>query len=114
LHMDDNLSKAQGYFDKVRDRAFGDNTHNKAVTNDQAGKDLIFEERRFELALEANRYWDLLRYDGIAGNFAYAESKINTDLPYYQHFRPETQGLLGIPTNQINLEAGALVQNPGW
>lgn len=113
LHLDDNLAKSQEYYDMIRDRAFLNQNHRKQLTASN-GKDLIFEERKLELALEAHRYWDLLRYDGIAGNFAYAENAINTDLPYYQHFRPETQGLMLIPATQINLSKGTLVQNPGW
>jgi|GEM_PF-5292006 len=61
LNLDTDLGKAQGYYNKVRDRAFGNTSHRLALTNNDAGKNLIFNERRLELALEGHRYWDLLR-----------------------------------------------------
>jgi starch-binding outer membrane protein, SusD/RagB family len=113
LNINDNIAKAQQYYDLVRDRAFQDQTHRITLTAAN-GKDLIFEERKFELPFEASRYWDLLRYDGLAGNFAYAKNAIETTLPFEQHFRTETKGLLSIPPTQITLMEGVLVQNPGW
>jgi hypothetical protein len=117
LHLDDNIALAQSYFDMVRDRAYlpdnGDVSHRLS-----ANKDNIMEERRREFALEGLRYWDLLRYDGIAGNFTYAKSKIDSPQEPYMWdqivFRPETQGLFQIPQTQIDLSQGFLVQNPGW
>jgi starch-binding outer membrane protein, SusD/RagB family len=109
LNLDGDLTKAQDYYNQVRDRAFGDQNHRKQVT-----RDLIFDERKFEFVCEAQRYWDLLRYDGKAGNFAYAKNVLETTTPFTQHFRQETEGLLSIPATQITLAKGALVQNPGW
>ena len=113
LYLDDNNSTAQMYFDMVRDRAFLDDLHRVTVS-----KDAIMEERRWELALEGHRYWDLLRYDGIAGNFAYAKSKLDSPQEPYMFseivFRTITQGLFQIPRTQIDLSQGFLKQNPGW
>ncbi len=114
LYLDADLGKAQQYYNLVRNRAFKGNAPVKTLTNDKNGKDLIFEERKHELALEGQRYWDLLRYDGLAGNLNYAKSAIETTIPYEQHFRQETKGLLPIPWGQINLMNGALKQNEGW
>ncbi len=114
LHLDDNLALAQEYFDRVRDRAFLDDQHRILLTNDQNGLNTIWEERRFELALEGHRYWDLLRADGLGGNLSVANAAIDCSEPYPVDFRPETEGLFMIPEAQIDLSNGTLVQNPGW
>jgi hypothetical protein len=114
LHLDDNLSLAQSYFDEVRDRAFLDDQHRITLTNDASGMDLIMEERRFELALEGHRYYDLLRQGGLAGNLSVAKAAIDCIEPYSVTFKPETEGIFEIPPPQIELSEGTLIQNPGW
>jgi hypothetical protein len=76
------------------------------------------KERRFELAFEGVRYYDLLRWHDwnvLTDN--------QTDIPVYNisklettsiTFRPETGGFLPIPQNQIDLQDGVLTQNAGW
>lgn len=107
LNLDVNTGKAQQYFNRVRERAFGNATRNKTVS-----KEAILEERRLELALEGHRYWDLIRDDlGTAKNaidYTGGEEEFNTS------FRPETGGFLAIPYNQIQLSGGTLEQNEGW
>ena len=51
-----NAAKAQNYLDRVRDRAFGDATHRVV-----ASKQVIWDERRLELAMEGDRFFDLVR-----------------------------------------------------
>jgi hypothetical protein len=109
LHLDDNLTLAQTYFDRIRDRAFLDNTHRITLTGDQAGKSIIMEERRWELACEGLRYWDLLRQ-----GLDVAKAAIDCGDPYPVTFRPETKGLYSIPQSEIDLSDGVLLQNPGW
>ncbi|MBN1599344.1 MAG: RagB/SusD family nutrient uptake outer membrane protein [Bacteroidales bacterium] len=109
LHLDDNLTLAQDYFDRVRDRAFQNIDHRIVLANDINGFQTIMEERRWELALEGQRYWDLLR-QGID----VTEEAINTTSPYERPFRRETMGLFAIPETQIELSNGTLYQNPGW
>lgn len=79
-------------------------------------------ERRWELAFEGIRYWDLLRW-GIAGEtlatqdgIAVLDEKIPTtmDLPNQVARVAETGGFMPIPENQIALSGGVLEQNPGW
>jgi len=112
LNLSTNLSKAQGYYNRVRDRAFQDQTHRKTLTNDAAGLKLIMRERRLEFALEGRRYWDLLRQGmnttkkAIDNNPGGSEFKVE--------FPTETKGLFEIPQTQINLSDGTLEQNPGW
>lgn len=55
-----NDAKAQEYLNKVRERAFGNTTHNITATG-TALRDAIWEERRLELAMEGHRFFDLVR-----------------------------------------------------
>lgn len=101
---------AQAYFDRVRNRA--------GLPSRPATLDNIKEERRFELAFEGVRYYDLLRWHDerlITEN--------QTDIQVYDRkvprkksitFRPETGGFLSIPLTEIQLSEGVLTQNPGW
>jgi len=58
LHlMNGDGSTALTYINKVRERAFGDTTHNYSTLT----IDDIFKERKLELACEGIRYWDILR-----------------------------------------------------
>lgn len=117
LFLETDQAKAQGYFNQVRKRAFG-----AAYAEIPVTKDNIFEERRFELAFEGLRYFDLLRYDG-QNKLDYAKSRIDAktgtvirdlkEVDKVVNFRKETKGLLQIPHNQINLSK-ELKQNPGW
>jgi hypothetical protein len=85
-------------------------------------KDIIYEERRNELAFEGIRYWDLLRYEHT---LAYAANKVaftgtvlngGTEAPKIINGENliTTRGLFQIPNNQITLSDGVLEQNPGW
>jgi hypothetical protein len=85
-------------------------------------KDVIFEERKYELAFEGHRYWDLLRYDNT---LAYAASQVNYDGTVRDGgvVIPKkidganliaTRGLFQIPNSEITLSNGVLTQNPGW
>jgi starch-binding outer membrane protein, SusD/RagB family len=111
LNLAGNLAKAQGYYDRIRDRAYGDATHRKPLTNDGAGIKLIMDERRLELSLEGHRYWDLLRQ----GMSVTKQAIDNTGAGEFNvTFRTETKGLFEIPQTQIGLSNGTLVQNEGW
>ena len=55
-----NDTKAQDYLNRVRQRAFGDNLHNITSTG-TALKTAIWDERRLELAMEGDRFFDLVR-----------------------------------------------------
>ncbi|SHM69027.1 SusD family protein [Chitinophaga jiangningensis] len=108
LQLGTNNAKAQQYLDQVRDRAFQDQLHRVVLTS----KDQIMTERRFELALEGQRYWDLLR-QGVSVAKAAIDNP-STDAAFNISFRSETKGLFAIPETQINLSNGTLVQNTGW
>ena len=82
-------------------------------------------ERRYELAFEGVRYYDLLRWAGKS-NLASVETilesqngvaTINNGVVGTKKgvdFRPITGGFLQIPNREVQLSEGKLVQNPGW
>lgn len=63
----------------------------------------IWQERRIELAMEHDRFWDLVR-QGNAASVLHAAGKTN--------FVAGKHELLPIPNSQILLSGGKLVQNP--
>lgn len=82
----------------LRDRA-GLEPLNEATLED------IWHERRVELAMEHDRFWDIVR-QGRAEEVLHAAGKTN-----YQAGKHE---LLPIPNSQILLSAGKLEQNPNY
>ena len=100
-------SFAQTCLDKVRARAFGDDTHTVAVS-----KASIMNERRLELALEGQRYFDLIRQGLDVAKTAIDASGMSGG--YETTFRPETLGFFALPQSQILLSNGSITQNPGW
>jgi hypothetical protein len=65
----------------------------------------VWKERRIELAMEHDRFWDLVR-QGNAGQVLRAAGKTN--------FVDGKHELLPIPNSQILLSANKLTQNPGY
>lgn len=103
-------SNAQAYMDRVRARVGLDPV--------PATLENIKNERRWELAFEGIRYFDLLRWH---------DEKLITehrsDVEVYNQgiktkisvpFRAETKGFLPIPDEEIQRSEGMLVQNAGW
>jgi len=109
-------SNALQYFNMVRNRAFGDTTHEVSNLN----QSVIMQERRWEFAFESINYWDMLR-QGVD----YAAQQIATSVDVISGGAPETvtisadnvkakKGMSQIPYNQITLSNGVLQQNAGW
>lgn len=104
---------AQQYLDRVRNRA--------GLGSVPATLENIKAERRFELAFEGIRYYDLLRWhdeDQITANqtgiVTYNRRGMANAETTNIAFRPETGGFLPIPQTQIDLSGGVLTQNAGW
>jgi hypothetical protein len=103
VRMDDNAdAEAQGWFDRVRDRAFGDTNHRISLNQ---GKDLnlniLFNERFYEFAFEMQRWFDILRFDKgtqILGSKGWTEK--------HRYFP--------IDQNEIDESGGSLTQDPAW
>lgn len=102
-----NITNALEYLEKVRSHARGGNTLilPEVTTTDQALlREAIQHERRVELALEPDRFYDLVRW-GTATEVLHAAGKTN-----YQ----DKHRLLPIPQTEIDKSNGVLKQNPDY
>ncbi|HEY4616592.1 MAG TPA: RagB/SusD family nutrient uptake outer membrane protein [Flavobacterium sp.] len=88
-----NVAKAQEYLNRVRDRAFGDDLHRVTVS-----KEVIWDERRLELAMEGDRFFDLVRTNQAA-------TKITGFIVGKNEVFP-------IPQREIDISG--ITQNPNW
>lgn len=96
------------YLEMVRARARGENAAilPEITERDQAAlRDLIRHERRIELAMEHERFFDLVRW-GIAAQVLHAAGKTN--------FTQGKNELMPIPQDEIDRSNGVLIQNPGY
>jgi len=76
------------------------------TATDQATlRDAIRHERRIELAMEHDRFFDIVRW-GISGTVMQAAGKTN--------FNENRDNILPIPQTQIDISGGVLTQNPGY
>jgi hypothetical protein len=87
----------------------------------------IKEERRWELAFECLRWWDLLRWSGPSleeagaalnkqNNFTVINAAVIVPMVKYDYAArlKQTQGYWPIPQDEIDLSNGLIEQNPGW
>ena len=98
--------EAAGYLEQVRAHARGSRSGvlPPVTATDQATlREAIRHERRVELALEPDRFYDLVRW-GIASEVLTAAGK-----PYQAK-----NALLPIPQEEIDKSNGVLVQNPNY
>jgi hypothetical protein len=115
---------ALNYVNKIRERAFGNNSHNyESVTLDD-----IYAERKLELACEGIRYWDILRScngdftklvdiltyidDTDGGDFSNSVNLESLDVDG-NHFVLK-KGLFPIPESELLLMGGVIEQNPDY
>ncbi len=105
LNENDSPGQALIYLNEVRERAReGDSSilPDRTTTDKDSLRELIYHERRVELALEGHRFWDLVRTDRapeVLDSQGYVEGKHN---------------LLPIPQSEIDLSQGTLTQNEAW
>ncbi|MCH3985258.1 MAG: RagB/SusD family nutrient uptake outer membrane protein [Prevotella sp.] len=118
------------YFNKVLERAYGDNSHDLAST---PTRQQIWAERRLEFMGEGIRYFDLRRQgldafvaaetgqatsNGIAGsNAVYVyNNKVKQTIAdtYIEANIRAKRGFWQIPYNQITLSGNVYKQNAGW
>ncbi len=103
LHLDDDPAKALGYVNELRKRAGLEELGSIDL-------DIIYHERRVELAGEGHRYWDLLRR-----GMKYAKDKINSTNEggeFSTAFNEAAKGLMPIPQNEIDLANGWIQNKP--
>jgi starch-binding outer membrane protein, SusD/RagB family len=115
---------ALGYLNRVRERAFGSGSYNYST----ASIENIMAERRFELACEGIRFYDLLRsckgdfsklvpylnYDDQTdgGDFSNTTDAISLDVDGNNW--ATRKGLFQIPQDQLEKMNGLIEQNPGY
>ena len=103
-----NTQEALDKLEMVRARARNGNNAilPKVTTTDQSLlRDAIRHERRIELAMEHDRFFDIVRW-GISQTAMATAGKSN--------FNANRDNLLPIPQTQIDLSKGVLTQNPGY
>jgi starch-binding outer membrane protein, SusD/RagB family len=96
-----NTSKAQSSLNEVRHRAGLGDTQ---ASNQADLRDAIWKERRVELAMEHDRFFDLVR-QGRAGEVLRAQGK---------NFVDGKNEVFPIPQKQIDASLGRYTQNPGY
>ena len=105
LNENDKPSQALVYLNVIRERARQGNNSilpDVTVTEKNALRDKILLERRYELALEGLRFWDLVRTGRapeVLGPLGFVEGK---------------HELLPIPQPQIDISQGVIIQNPNY
>lgn len=107
LGSEDRKKEARTYLEMVRARARGMNGNilPEITTNDQEElRQAIRHERRVELAMEFDRFYDLVRW-GIAKEVLYAAGKTG-----YQ----DKHALLPLPQTEVDKSNGVLIQNPNY
>ncbi len=67
----------------------------------------IVHERASELGFEGQRYWDLVRWGRLGGEWPNPSD-------YIEYFHIGRDEFFPIPTGEISKMHGKLVQNPGW
>ncbi|MEQ9262894.1 MAG: RagB/SusD family nutrient uptake outer membrane protein [Owenweeksia sp.] len=90
---------ALGYLNRIRQRVGLNDTN---VTDQVLLDEIIFEERRHELAMEQHRFWDLIRTGrsgAVLGPLGFVQGK---------------HELFPIPQAQVDISGGIITQNPMW
>ncbi len=105
LNENNKPAEALTYLNMVRARARQGNNAilpDITVTGQAALRDIIFNERRHELAMEGWRFWDLVR----TGRAAQVLGPLG--------FIPGKHELLPIPQSEVDISKGYLAQNPNY
>ena len=101
-------AEAVGLINRVRARARGTLPAQilRAINSTDQGqvREFVWRERRAELGMEQHRWFDLLRTGRVA----------QTMIEAGKNFISGKHELLPIPQSEIDLSAGAVVQNPGY
>lgn len=122
LYDQEGPDQALQQLNRVRERAFGDNSQNYSIEDISTEDDFIdvlLEERRFEFVLENERWFDIVRMDrltDILGGTLEAQYNPSTGSALQQQVNAEPHmRYFPIPQEQINISSpGVLQQNPGY
>lgn len=105
LNENNNPTLALDYLNRIRARARGTNAAvlPAITTTDKAQlREIIWQERKHEFALEGLRFWDLVRTgmaESVLGPLGFVKNK---------------NELLPIPQSEIDISQGRITQNPGY
>jgi tetratricopeptide (TPR) repeat protein len=111
---DGNTQEALKYLNKVRKRAREGNSNilpDITITDKNALRKEIYHEERVEYAMEAKRFFDLVRTGRAAEVLHAYAKKYNTEKG--ANFKKDNK-IFPIPETQIELSQGTLEQNPGY
>src|SRR5690606_22444546 len=106
---------------KVRARAFGNESHNYTladIATEETFLDKLLLERRLELAMENNRWFDLVRTGRFTSVLTVIDGEYNPSTGQAVRIQMNAQPFMShfpIPWEQIQLAApGVLTQNEGY
>lgn len=106
-----NTSVAINYLNKVRARSHAEETSENELSTKTALRSAIIEERAKELACEADRRWDLIRW----GIYLDAMNAFEgTDDSGVLKSRTERNLLFPLPAQELNTNKAITSNNPGW
>lgn len=100
-------AKANANLELVRARARGNNASvlpKITSTSQTVLREAIHHERRVELGMEFDRFYDLVRW-GVVSDVLHAAGKLN--------YQPKN-ALLPLPQTEIDKSKGVLIQNPNY
>ena len=116
LHQQGKSAEALLYLNAVRERAFGDASHNITTTDQAALQAAILKERRLELAFENKRWLDLVRTGNaitVMNAFGIGQKAQYSYLQPGSYNVTQNRLLFPIPNAEILLN-DKLSQNPGY
>ncbi len=91
------VAKARGYLNQVRERAYGNSSQNSTASGDALYEEIL-AERRVELGMEGDRFFDLVR-----------TGKAASEIQGFQTGKHEV-----FPIPELEIEISGLTQNPGY
>ena len=110
-------ANAETHLNKVRARAFGDNSHDYPYNGESSLLEAIYEERRLELACEGHRFFDLVRTGKAKDAFTAYNTSISGSAEFEEiTYETEKNEVFPIPTVELNLAnaENSWGQNPGY
>lgn len=121
LYHLDQPQQALDQLNMVRERAFGDASHNYTladIPSEEAFLDKLLLERRLELAVENNRWFDLVRTGRFTSELTVIEGEYNPSTGKAVMIEMNAQSYMAhfpIPYEQIQLASPeVMVQNTGY
>ncbi|WNJ20589.1 RagB/SusD family nutrient uptake outer membrane protein [Pontibacter sp. G13] len=100
--------------DRVRD-GVSRNLNALQLDSYENTRDLIWEERRLEMAFEFDRFWEIVRQGKAAAYMQEFNSQAAAFGPLWRkNFQTGINEVFPIPQIEVDLSNGVMVQNPGY